>query len=541
MLNNLKIYLGKIHITPVSWLAGISGILMVRFFLESLSNPTSSGFFASDASTLIHYYLFFLAVAVVFMIFLQIAVPSWKKIIPQLTVISFLAILIGPVADWILSGGNGFKMAYLFETPREMLSSFLSFFGGNLSVGVTWGIRIEMALLFLFIWLFVFFVEKNWRRAVISTISFYVLVFMFLSFPGVMNIIGGHSAAGNYFNQPLFFIQKTISESATISNNVHSSLQYSSIVRMFEISFNFMMGKMFFLISVASLSFWFYMNFKEKFKAVIKNSRPERVAHFVLMIFFGLLVAYSIFSTVKFNWNDWLSVIMLCLSFYFSWMFAVCVNDIVDEDIDAISNTDRPLIINTLNKEDMKQSAFIFLIASLISGFLAGYTAFFFVLTFTALYYIYSAPPTRFKLIPFFSSFLIGLCCLTATLSGFFLLSPIKYVSAFPSRIALAVVVIFFFGSHLRDMKDIEGDKKAGIKTVPVLFGNIWGPRIVGIFAALAFLLVPIFSGIYILFALAIPASLTAYYFVNRKPYKEKYIFRIYFLFVLVSFLLLFL
>jgi len=539
MLNNFKTYLEKIQVTPLSWLAGISGVLMVRFFLESFSNPSSSGFFASDASTLVHYYLFFLAVAVVFMIFLQLVIPSWKKVIPQLTAISFLAVLIGPIADFIISGGKGFRMAYLFDTPKEMLVSFFTFFGGNLYTGVTLGIRIEIVLMLLFIGLLVYFIEKSWFRAIVSVISLYILIFIFLSLPGVMNAIGGQDMAGNYFKEPLTFIQKSIENSVTISNNLHNSLEYSSFVRLFEIAFNFLIGKVFFLILTVATFVWFRLNFKEKLRAVIKNSRPERVTHYFLMIFVGLFVAYSIFPNIRLNWNDSLSVLVLCLAFYFSWMFAVSTNDIVDEEIDAVSDPTRPLIANSLSKKDMKESAVIFLVATLISGFLAGYTAFFFILTFTALYYIYSVPPTRFKTIPFFSSFIIGLCCLTAVLAGFFLISPFKYVSVFPSKLALAVVAIFSLLVNVRDMKDIEGDKKVGIKTVPIIFGDIWGPRVVGIFASISFLLIPIFMSSYVLFASAIPASLVVYYFINRKPYKEKYIFRIYFAFILASFFLL--
>lgn len=536
MLDKLKSHLESIHITPVNWLVGVSGVLMVRFFLESLSSPTSSGFFASDAPTLIHYYLFFLSVAVVLMIFIQTAIPSWKKVAPQFVSISLLAIFIAPIADWIISGGKGLRMAYLFEPPKEMLLSFVSFFGKNFSNGVTWGLRIELALMVLSMGLLVYFAQKNWRRAVFSALVLYVIIFTFISLPGLVSMVG---QIGHFTQSPLAFFQNSIANSSTISNNLHSSLQYSSVVRLIEISFNFIMGKILFLILIVAASVWFRLNFKEKFKAIIKNSRPERVAHFILMILFGSFISYSTFPIIKLNWSDWLSVIVLCLSFYFSWVFAVCVNDIVDEDIDAVSNAERPLIASSLDKEDMKQAAIIFLVASLISSFLAGYTAFFFVLAFTALYYIYSAPPTRFKIIPFFSSFIIGLCTLTAVMAGFFLLSPFKYVSAFPPRLALAVVVIFFLLVSTRDMKDIEGDKKVGIKTAPIIFGDIWGPRVIGIFAAMSFLLIPVFSGIYILFASAIPAALVVYYFVNREPYIEKYIFRTYFAFALVSFLLL--
>jgi 4-hydroxybenzoate polyprenyltransferase len=211
----------------------------------------------------------------------------------------------------------------------------------------------------------------------------------------------------------------------------------------------------------------------------------------------------------------------------------------VDEDIDEVSNNDRPLVTGFLTKGDMKQTSFLFFVATVISGFLAGYTAFFFIMTFTALYYVYSAPPTRFKLIPFFSSFIIGLCSLTLFMAGFYLIFPVKYVSAFPTRMIWAVVLIFFLHSHIRDVKDVLGDKKAGIKTVPVLFGDKWGVKVTGFISSLAFILVPFFLGSYIIFATAIPSALANYYFINKKPYVEKYVFYTYFVFVLATLLLL--
>ncbi len=540
MLNNFKFYLESIKITPISWLVGVSGVLMVRFFLESLSSQTPSGFFASDASTLLHYYLFFMASFLVLLIIFQKLIPSWKNVAPQFIAMSSAIIFVAPIVDWVVGRGQKITMTYLFESPKEMLHSLFTFFGPNIYTGITIGMRIEVALAVLGFGFFVYFVKKSIKWAIFSALIIYFLAFIFVSLPGILNLFFGYATSGNYFNQPLFFIQNSIENSATILNNLHSSLQYSSTIRLFEIAFNFLMGKILFLILISATFVWFRSNFKEKLGAIIKNSRPERVTHYLLMIFLGLFAAYTIFPNVSFNWNDWLSVFILCFSFYFSWMFAVCTNDIVDEDIDAISDPARPLVANSLNKEDMKQASYIFLVATIISGFLAGYTALFFVLAFTALYYVYSVPPTRYKIIPFFSSFVIGLCCLTAVLAGFFLLSPLKYVAIFPTKLALAVVIIFFFASHVRDMKDIEGDKKAGIKTVPIVFGDIWGPKVVGIFTSISFLLVPIFSGIYILFIAAIPTALASWYYINKKPYNEKPVVKTYFFFVLASLLLLF-
>lgn len=532
MLDKFKLYLESIKITPISWLLGVSGVLMVRFFLESLSSKTSSGFFASDASTLLHYYLFFMSGLLMLIIFLQVSIPKWKKVVPRFVALLSPVIFIPPIIDWVVSGGRGVKMTYFFDNFNKIFQSFINFGYDE----ATLGIRIEIALCLIGLGILIYLIQKSWKRAVVAPVFLYAILIIFASIPSVISVIG---QVGQLIPvEPISFIKKSIVESSTIANNIHSSLQYSSSIRLFEISFNFMMGKILFLTMTILASFWFFINFRKKFKAVAKNSRIERIAHYILTIILGILVAYLIFPTIRLNWNDWLSVIMLCASFFFSCLFAICINDMADEDIDKISNPTRPLITGDLSREDMKQLAFVFVASSLIAGFLAGYTSFFFILAFTSLYYIYSAPPTRFKLIPFFSSFIIGLCYLTAMLSGFFLVSPVKNVSAFPPKLVVATVIIIFLLSHARDMKDMEGDRSAGIKTVLVLFGPVWGPRVVGFLAGVSFLLIPIFAGVPILFLSAIPAGVVSYYFINKKPYKEKPVVKTYFFFVLGSLLL---
>lgn len=538
MLNNLKSYLEGIHVTPISWLAGVSGVLMVRFFLESLSNPSSSGFFASDASTLVHYYLFFMTGLLILLLLLNFILPEWKNILPQLVALSSVAALISPIIDWIVSGGRGLKMAYLFDTPREMIVSFFTLGGLDIFKGATIGLKIELALGIIFFAVFIYAIKKSWQKAFLSSLAVYSAIFLLAVLPGIVSILG--QAGSSLQNEPMEFLLNSINHSSTVANNLHSSLKYSTAVRFFEISFNFLMGKILFLLCTALLLLWSYLNHKEKLKAVLDNFRTERVFAYLVMVFFGIFMAFKFSPSISMNWNDWLSVTTLCLSFVFSCLFAICANDMADIDTDKISNNLRPLVSNILSKEDMKQMGVIFLLASLLSGFLAGHLPFFFVLTFTALYYVYSVPPTRFKFIPFFSSFLISLCMLAAIISGFFLVSPIKYVSAFPDKLILAIVVIFFLLANVRDMKDVEGDKAAGIKTVPVLFGDVWGPKIVAVFAAAAFILVPLFSGIYILFIPAIPTAVLSWHFINKKPYKEKPLDITYFAFIFISFLLLF-
>lgn len=533
MLAKIKSYFENIEITPTSWLVGISGVCFVRFFLESITNPSSTGFFASDASTLVHYYVFFLTSAFGLMVILRLFVPSWSKVIPQIVAFSFLAIIISPIVDFIVSKGQGSKMIYMLDKPKEMLFSFLCFFGKHINNGATVGLVIEIALAIIILGFFVYSVSKNLKRSLLSALSLYVFTFVMTSLPGFISLIfqGFHQNL-----EPIKFFENTALTSLTAGNGLHSSLLYSSAGRFFELAFNFMMGKFFFLIFIVLAMVWSFLNFKEKFFAFVKNSRPSRIFHFILMIFLGFIYSRTLFPNFGLNWNDWLSLLMLCLSLFFSGMFAICINDIADEKIDSISNIDRPLIRKTLNIEDMKQMSVFFLLASLISGFLSGYLGLFFILAFTALYYVYSASPTRFKIIPFFSSFIIGLCSLTMVLAGFFTFSPIKLVHFFPAKIMAGIVIVFSLFSIVRDIKDIEGDKKAGVPTVPVIFGDKYGPIIVAALASLAFLLAPIFIGVPVLFIFAVPAALLSYFYATKKPYSEKKWIAVYFAFWIVSF-----
>lgn len=523
MLQKLKSYLESIEVTPTNWLVGISGILMARFFLEAISSPSSSGIVASDASTLLHYYLFFLTFAFGSLLFFYFAIPKWRGVTPQFVLYLFMAVLLAPILDFILNKGSGATMAYIFYTPKDLFYAFLTFFGPL--NGITLGIRIEAAIIILFSGFLIYKIQKRTLRAIAGVVILYLAVFIFVSLPSIISIFSD-------IENPIHFFANAITNSATLGNNLHGALLYGYPARALEVGFNFMMGKVWFLIATALLGIWFYLSQKAKFSHIIKNSRPERVAFHLLAVSAGFYLAKIISPPLLFSWNDALSMIVLFLSFYFSWMFAVCVNDMADEKIDQISNSSRPLITKGLSPNDMKQASIIFLTASLIGAFLAGYYAFFMVLGFTALYYIYSAPPTRFKRIPFFSSFLIGLCVLTEVMAGFFLLSESKLIATFPTKAIVAIVISVFLWSNIRDLKDIEGDAKEGIKTAPVLFGSVWGPKVTGAMAALAYLLAPLFADIYFLFLSSVPAAIFTYFFCIRIPYREKYIFLTYFLFV---------
>jgi homogentisate phytyltransferase/homogentisate geranylgeranyltransferase len=294
------------------------------------------------------------------------------------------------------------------------------------------------------------------------------------------------------------------------------------------------MSQFFFLLSVSLLAFWFYKTQKEKFLAVLKNSRPERVLFYIVFISFGVLAAFVEGLGSFKSWVDIMSFVILFVSWYGGWMFAVHTNDIADVSIDAVSNSERPITAGKLSSEEMKQTAVIWLLVSMVGSYIVGYYPFFMNLVFLAVYYIYSMPPLRFKRVPFFSSFLISIAVLSSLLCGFFFLSTNKNFDIFPMMTAIGIMLIFTLGVNVRDMKDIKGDRTEGMMTLPVIFKEN-GAKVVGALLAASFLLVPIVFSFFTLYVFAIPAAVVGYKVVVRKPYKEKYIWIVYFSFLLVA------
>jgi len=68
-------------------------------------------------------------------------------------------------------------MTYLFEGPKGLLLSLLSFFGNNEAGGVTLGLKIEGVVILIAVFLLVYLVERKIFRASISVLAMYLVFF----------------------------------------------------------------------------------------------------------------------------------------------------------------------------------------------------------------------------------------------------------------------------------------------------------------------------------------------------------------------------
>ncbi|HEY4508688.1 MAG TPA: UbiA family prenyltransferase [Candidatus Paceibacterota bacterium] len=514
--------------TISQWVLGFSGILFVRFLFESLSSPTSTGIIPSDPYTLVHYGLFFLSIILVTACIIGFITKNYEAGV-KVILFGLPVIWLAPIIDILLSRGLGYKMTYIFDTHGKLLFDFLTFFGSNLTHGATYGIRVEIILILAGVGWYLWLKTKNISKTLLGVIATYVLGFVMASLPGILYTFS-HFHAGTTIDVLKFF-ENTVNGSNIFHNTLHDGNLSVSASRFFELGFDKLMSQILFIISFFFGALLLWKIDSKKFRAVIGNIRLERISSYIVLLLCGAGFAYINRLSGELIWADLLGLLCLIISWVSLWMQAVHTNDVSDVKIDEISNTDRPLIKKELNENDMRQTGFLWLAIALLGSWSAGFYPFFMALVFVATSYIYSSYPLRLRRFPIIPSFLIGVASLATILAGFFFISAHKEIGNFPMLLAVGIVIMVTLAINVKDMRDIEGDRADGILTLPVLFGQN-GAKIVGLCLALSFLLVPIFLSFYALYIFSIPAAIIGYKLVTKKPYTEKPLFILRFVFL---------
>lgn len=522
MLNKAIENIKNCEIGIVQWITSFIGIVFVRFALESLSSPTSSGLIPSDAYTLIHYGLFWITLILGLILIVGFFGKNYL-LTTKLALFGLPAIWLAPIIDIIISRGSGFTQSYIFDTHGKLILDFFSFFGQTLTHGATYGMRIEMLVVLVGVGWYLWTQNKNIYRSIAGVFCVYVFGFIVGSLPSIIYTLF-HLSTQTTPTEVLNYFKTIILQSNIFHNTLREGTLSVAPSRFFELGFDKLLSQILYITSclLSTLLFW-KINAK-KFQVITKNIRLERVGSYLVLLLCGIGFAYINGLGSTFIWVDLLGIICLLISWTSLWMYAVHNNDIADIKIDRVSNIERPLVRNDITEKDMLETGYLWLAVALLGAWGAGFYPFFMSLIYIATSHIYSTPPLRLRRFPLIPSFLIGIASLTTILAGFFFISTNKQIQTFPVSLAVGIIIMVTLAINVKDVKDIEGDKADGIITIPILFKNN-GVKIVGLCFAVSFLLVPIFLSLYFLYIFSIPAAIIGYMFVLKKPYKEEPIF----------------
>ncbi len=523
-MEKLRLYANSVPITFNSWVISFVGIVLIRTFLEQFSSFKPGEFILINLSSIVHANIFFLASTLGLMVILMFFTKTNIKEVSAICLFGLFVIWIPPIIDLIFGGVGGHKMGYLFMNGRELLLQFGTFFlGGQVNSGMTLGMKAGGALGVIFSYIYVYAVTKNVFRALGAGILFYIFLFFIGSTPSLIALFLPTQ------NEPVISIIQSIVSSQIIQNNLDPNFTATN-QGLIEFGFNKIMIGINTLVAILVTFSFFFLATRKKLIAILKNSRPERIFYFFLLFTFGIALAPGVWFT---NWIDIQSYLLAIIAFVCAGMFSVCQNDIQDEEIDAISNKNRPLVTKELSRNDLETASKIFLLFALLSAYASSLYVLFFTCLGLSIYFIYSNPPLRLKRFVILNSSLVGLACLSAILGGFFLVSPDKAIAAFPFGLAVAILVFHAAVANIRDIKDFAGDHAVGIKTIPTLLGLKTSKKLIAGVICFFFLLIPWYFHLPSLVVLSAVASLLSWYFINEENYKEWKAFAVYLIYLI--------
>ncbi|MFA5098815.1 MAG: UbiA family prenyltransferase [Candidatus Paceibacterota bacterium] len=519
-------------------------VSFLRGFLENYANFDNGNRIMGVIDTYFHYPLWFFMGFISVFIFLRLFTGEKIEKVSRLGAIFSWLVILSPILDIIIQKGNQVRYVFIVGDFSDLVHSFLSFFGGiaGRTTGATLGMKIELALGLLGLGYYVFYKTKNIWRSFFCVLAIYAVTFFFISMPVYIfaadNAITNDYREINYQTTNYFYYRQEPADAITkdrtfvVENGINGLTESQKINNQYSATLSII----FLITDILLLGWWLWLYDAKKFIAVIKNFRLSRIIHYSLMASVGIYLGmkFAGYNPIG-SLFDFTSLACLFLCLIFSWAFSVWENDEADLETDKISNSDRPLIRGSFTNEEWRNLKYLFLFLALSSAFLGGFYLFTFTVLFLIVYHLYSAPPLRLKRFLGASSFITAINGLIAVLMGFFMVAGTENLRNFPVKYALGIFLIIFLLAEIKNLKDIEGDAKEGVKTLPAFFGPKNGKAIVGVLAFFGLLLIPVtfYLNVITLITAAV-FGIILFFVINKEKFKEKYVVIVYLIFIAV-------
>ncbi len=451
--------------------------------------------------------------------------------VANLTALGFTFVLLPPFIDvFILNNPS----SYTYGDPNWVINIF-KLFTFQLDEGFSAfyqggeGIIYELFLILIMACMYVFIKTKSILKTLGAAASFFVL-FIFIGSPQLILL---RPIAGQLLH-PLYILRYLI-------------------------------------ISIILLLFLIYICNKKLLKSFIKSSRLITTTHFAIMTIIGIFISGHILvrETFYININDVVNLILVFLRqmspyemttfiklfignigtfgisvfcIIFVWQYAVMINHVYDEKIDALDNKERLLPKKFLSKKQVKHIAIIYAIIALILSVTLGIFSFLLVAFGLFLGTIYSVKPVRLRDTAF-STLIIGAGSTIAFFIGY--VTP-AYIQAmhginageiiytypeFTTQVLFIGLIIFIalsVGPLAKDYKDYQGDKKTGVKNLFTIYGVEKGVKIVSILLPFTFFMLILLFNSIVDVLIFVPLGLLAGFLFYRFK-KTEYIFALYF------------
>ena len=499
------------------WVTSFTGIIVIRILVEGWISG-----FRNKSSTFIFYefthnFLFFLISFLLFLFLLNKILKVKLSKLSNVILWGFLIILTPPIVDNIISKGAGFWSFYKFDGILGLIKRFLTFFGDKPEIGITYGVRFEIAIVTALLTIYAFVKIKSRTKknkpaffySLITALSSYALFFILGTFPSYVTIIFEGIKKGFFKISEVDVAQMFLTPISIFSREIS---EITSV-------FNFKMSLIYVLVFSFLLIAGMFLYQKEKFLSFLKNIRPPQIIYHLGLLLAGLglgIITNSSSVVNYFNFFNIIGFMVLAESVILAWLASVIVNDIVDRKIDEKTNASRPLIQKYFSENEYKTIGILLFFSSLLFSSIVNIKFALLLIAYQVIAWIYSAWPLRLKRFAFLSTFVSAFASLMIFFGGYILSSPSQDLSGLPKTIIILLVIAYTLSLPIKDFKDTGGDREDQVYTVPVIFGEYWGKIIVGSGIFLSFLLSVVLLNDFRLFWWAIIFGGISFWLVNK-------------------------
>ena len=517
MLQKILNSLLEKRVSSLQWALTFMSVIFLRVFIEQfLASAAPATIYELVIEYLHNFFFFSLAFFLIWIILHFILKISLEKLSGLFLWAQFL-ILLPPILDMIKTGGSVYWSFYLLGNTRELLTNYFTFFGA-MPTGIRYfGTKIVFVLTILVSVGIVYAKTKNIKRSLAGGIGVYSVFFFLGSFPSLFSCFYLSIFEGrNIFAIESFHIAQFFASPLPILGIKYLSLKSA---------FPYKLNLIYYLLLTGVASWFFFLGSREKFLAVIRNFRYPQVVYHSGLFLAGAGLGYLEFrDSLRFDLFSFVVMAVLLVSIWLAWKASVVVNDIYDLGIDKITNSNRPLPRGIFCEKEYIEFGIICFLLSLLGGLTVGFSFFVLLLVYQILAWFYSAEPFRLKRFLGVATLVSSLASLGVLFMGYILMSSDQTIADLSWRIILLLLIGYTISLPVKDFKDIAGDSKYGVKTLPVIFGEKNGRLILSVNIFIAYMLSVFLLNELGLFFFALIFAVLTYFALNSPRIKPRQI-----------------
>jgi len=531
MSQTIQKFLQKIESYPLTltvWLTAFSAIMILRVLGEGLLSGFADKSLTLFIGSALAACLFFVFSYLIVLTFLALWLKKDLKKVANVLLWGFLLAIFPPMIDKVWCGQNFCWSFYAFDSLKGIFVRFLTFFGNNAAIGITYGVRVEVALAIIFVAIYAYIKQKKAIKAILTGFLTYVILFILGSFPSWLAYL--------YFlpKKSLFMVQSFDIAGLFLTPASYFSITETDFVNALNVKMNLIYAYL--LVWVVVLFFWLF--YREKFWLVVKNVRWVQIMiHGGLILTGAGLGAFYFPQNFQVGFFQFFAISNLVLAAICAWIASVMLNDEIDLEIDKMTNKQRPLATGALASDDYQQLFWIFFALSFILAITVGVKFFLIILVYQAIGWVYSAWPFRLKRFPVVASFFSALALALLFMTGFMLLADGQNIIRFPHQVFWLLIIAFTISLPIKDLKDIEGDRVNEVWTIPVLLGETRARFAIGLGIFASYALSVVWLNAKILFLPAMILGALSFWILQTKKIgaRRVHIFVFGFLFIYVA------